>query len=439
MITITAPGIQPGRFSLVLRLLLTVITFASGLIGCTPTNPDRPELTAPQARAVTHSFLIIAHRGASGYRPEHTLAAYQLAIDQGADYIEPDLVPTRDGHLIARHENALALVEFPGAGNLRERQTAGTLKIHSATTDVAEREEFAHLLRVREIDGRKVAGWFSEDFTLAEIKTLWARERIPKLRAANANYTSERVPSLEDILALVKQPGNTHVGLYPELKHPTHFRYGSRTAGGPPINIDTAQLLVAALERSPPPNHKPLYIQCFEVETLRRLRHELLSASATLNPTQSETTAPKIRLVQLFGSMSATPADVAYHSKNSSPAELAAVYGPLQRILQNNPSYAAIASALPKVAADYANGLGPRKGDTRKLAANSKALGLELHPYTIRAEPFFLSPLRGGLATTVAEELTTLQAMGATGVFIDHPDLAVSWRAGAAQQTAPTP
>ena len=148
---------------------------------------------------------------------------------------------------------------------------------------------------------------------------------------------------------------------------------------------------------------------------------------------------PEIRLVQLFGSMAATPADVAYHRENSSPTELSAVYGPLNDILHNDSSYAAIADALPEIATDYANGLGPRKGDARKLAAHSKKLGLELHPYTIRAEAFFLSPLRGALATTVAGELNALQAIGATGVFIDHPDLAVNWRADSVQQTAPTP
>lgn len=415
----------------VLELLLAALFFSSAVTGCAQGSSSTAR---PANASATEEFLVIAHRGASGYRPEHTLAAYQLAIDQGADYIEPDLVPTRDGHLIARHENALALVELPTTSSLGNLQESGALVVHSATTDVAERAEFAHLLRVREIDGRRVAGWFSEDFTLAEIKTLWAMERIPQLRPANTNYKRERIPSLQDVLALTQKVGNQHVGLYPELKHPTHFRFGHRLDNNQPINIDTAQLLVTALRENPLRNPRPLYIQCFEVETLRRLRHELLPQSAAL--TQKASQRRNIKLVQLFGPMSATPADVAYHRKNSSAAEFARVYGPLATALSGEPSYEGIADSLTVVATDYANGLGPRKGDTQKLANRNRTLGLDLHPYTVRAETFFLSPLRGGLAPTVAEELTALQAMGATGVFIDQPDLAVSWRD---QQTAPTP
>lgn len=391
------------------------------------------DTTPPNTAGAAKPFIVIAHRGASGYRPEHTLAAYQLAIDQGADYIETDLVPTLDGHLIARHENALAVVRLTPTGELREGEKQ---EILSATTDVAERPEFAHLLRVREIDGRRVGGWFSEDFTLAEIKTLWARERIPKLRPANAGFRGERIPSLQEVLDLTRQPGNTHIGLYPELKHPTYFRFGRRNDGGAPIDIDTAKLLVTALDSNSPAMAKPIYIQCFEIETLRRLRHELL--------TNSQPFSASVRLVQLFGPMSRTPADVAHYQKTvpekaALAATLARVYGPLANALQQNPTYAGVAAEVAVLASDYANGLGPRKGDTKQLAVTGQALGLELHPYTVRAEPFFLSKLRGGLANSVANELTTLKQWGATGVFIDQPDLAVRWRQNAAQQTAPKP
>ena len=415
MITASKLLLKPFGLAVTTALSLT----AGFLSACTPVA------TAPEALALTPQppFLIIAHRGASGYRPEHTLAAYQLAIDQGADFIEPDLVPTRDGHLIARHENALAVVELTKAGELPSN---GSWVVRSATTDVAERAEFAHLLTVREIDGRRVGGWFSEDSTLAQIKTLRARERIPTLRPANANYLDESIPSLQDVLALTRQPGNRRIGLYPELKHPTHLRYGRRAGEHSLLNIDTAQLLVDALQGSDCAQR--LFIQCFEVETLRRLRHQLLP--------KAQLTGVEVKLVQLFGPMHVPPADVAYHQH---AATFAQVYGPLAEPLSQTPSYAGLADVLPIIAADYANGVGPRKGDAKRLAKTSRALNLELHPYTVRAEAFFLSPLRGALADSVAGELAALQQLGATGVFIDQPDLAVSWRAAAARQTAPAP
>ncbi|MGE3984658.1 MAG: glycerophosphodiester phosphodiesterase family protein, partial [Dehalococcoidia bacterium] len=150
--------------------------------------------------------LIIAHRGASAYRPEHTLASYALAIEMGADFIEPDLVATRDGELVARHENEI-----------------------SGTTDVASRPEFAARRTTKQIDGVTMTGWFTEDFTLAELKTLRARERLPELRPANTAFDGEfPIPTLQEIIDLVRgvelsTPGR-RVGIYPETKHPTYFR-----------------------------------------------------------------------------------------------------------------------------------------------------------------------------------------------------------------------
>ena len=148
--------------------------------------------------------LIIAHRGASGLRPEHTLAAYELAIDQGADFIEPDLVPTKDDILVARHENEIG-----------------------GTTDVAAHPEFADRRVTKSIDGQAVTGWFTEDFTLAELKTLRARERLPQLRPANTAYDGRfTIPTLTEIVALAQRrsakTGRT-IGIYPETKHPTYF------------------------------------------------------------------------------------------------------------------------------------------------------------------------------------------------------------------------
>jgi len=375
-------------------------------------------------------FLVIAHRGASGYRPEHTLAAYQLAIDQGADFIEPDLVPTKDGVLIARHENALAVVALLG-NNQIERDANGKPKVVSATTDVAERPEFAHLLRVGQIDGRAIAGWFSEDFTFAEIQTLYARERIPKLRPNNTAFNRLRIPSLEQILDLLQQPGNSQVGMYPELKHPTHFRFGKRNSNdwGEPgpnpeqaIAIDTARLLTKKLADRAFTDAARLYIQCFELETLRRLKHQLLP--------EAKFSAP---LVQLISGMNFDLPDVALHKARAAAAEdpeayLEGVYGPLTAALMQDGSYRSLIEQLDIVAADYASGVGPRKSDARIIAKQTQELGLELHPYTVRAEPYFLSRVRGALANSVSEELDELRALGATGVFIDQPDLAVQWR-----------
>lgn len=163
-------------------------------------------------------MLIIAHRGASGERPEHTLAAYELAIDRGADYIEPDLVATKDGVLVARHENEI-----------------------SGATDVAQRPEFAARLTTRVIDGQEITGWFTEDFTLAELRTLRAKERLPEIRPQNTRYD----------------------GLYPEIKHPGYFRS---------IGHELADMLVEALyEAGYDQPDAPLFIQSFEVDPLVKL------------------------------------------------------------------------------------------------------------------------------------------------------------------------
>ena len=184
--------------------------------------------------------LVIAHRGASGYRPEHTLASYRLAIALGADFVEPDLVPTRDGVLVARHE-----AEIGG------------------TTDVASRREFADRLATKVVDGREVTGWFVEDFTLAELKTLRAVERLPELRPRNTRYDGwYDVPTFDEVLELVEDEsrrlGRT-IGVYPETKHPSYF-----AAAGLPLE----EPLLAALAG----RDVPAFIQSFEPGNLRWLR-----------------------------------------------------------------------------------------------------------------------------------------------------------------------
>jgi glycerophosphoryl diester phosphodiesterase len=177
--------------------------------------------------------IVIAHRGASGYRPEHTLAAYELGARQGADYIEPDVVATRDGELVCRHENEI-----------------------SGTTDVAGHPEFADRRATKEIDGKVYDGWFVEDFTLAELKTLRARERIPDVRPGNVAFDGQfEVPALREVIALAQRLG---VGIYPETKHPAYHRS---------LGLDLEPRLIAALEGVTVPH----FIQSFDPASLREL------------------------------------------------------------------------------------------------------------------------------------------------------------------------
>ena len=216
--------------------------------------------------------LVIGHRGASGYLPEHTLASYALAIVQGADYIEPDLVATRDGVLVARHENEI-----------------------SGTTDVAVREEFASRQRRQLVDGEPVQGWFVEDFTLAELKTLRARERIPQLRPGNALYDGKfEVPTFEEVLELLagvnasrRTAAQPLVGVYPETKHTTHFAK---------LGLALAPPLLAALARGL--HGAPVFIQSFETANLAQLRTDcghpltqLLNDNFVMNAAGLETIA----------------------------------------------------------------------------------------------------------------------------------------------------
>jgi glycerophosphoryl diester phosphodiesterase len=193
------------------------------------------------------SITVIAHRGASGERPEHTLESYSLAIEEGADYIEPDLVMTRDGVLIARHENEIG-----------------------GTTDVAQHPEFAARRRTQIIDGESMSGWFTEDFTLSEIKTLRARERLAELRPQNRQFDGRfSVPTFDEIMQLVMRANgqagrNRPVGVYPETKHPAHF-----AAIGLPLELallDTLRRYRYAKTGS------PVFIQSFDPQNLQQLR-----------------------------------------------------------------------------------------------------------------------------------------------------------------------
>ena len=307
-------------------------------------------LAAPAA-APPDAPIVIAHRGASGHRPEHTLEAYRLAVEMGADFIEPDLVSTRDGVLIARHENEIG-----------------------ATTDAAER--FPDRRRTKTIDGQAVTGWFSEDLTLAEVKTLRTRERLPfRSHAYDGQF---EIPTFDEVIGLAQRLGSARgrpVGIYPETKHPTYFRG---------IGLPLEEKLIASLAKSGwNTREAPVFIQSFEQGNLRSLR-----------------TQTPVRLIQLV---------------------------PMGTTLLDDAGLKAIAA--------YADGIGPEKRLLVPVGADGSLLpatdvverahraGLLVHVWTVRPEPQFLP---AGYKGDVKAELRQLRQLGVDGVFTDFPDLAVS-------------
>lgn len=320
------------------------------------------------AMAAEDEMLVVAHRGASAERPEHTLSAYERAIDQGADFIEPDLVVTKDLVLIARHENEL-----------------------SDTTDVASREEFETRRREKMIDGQRVAGWFAEDFTLAEIRTLRAKERIPTIRRSNTRFNGlYQIPTFEEIIMLVRAKEaetGRKIGLYPELKHSNFLL---QEAG-----IDAVDLLVAQLRREGLDGaDTKVIVQSFEVGPLQRLDRRL-----------------DVRLAQLIAS-SGGPVDepALRYEEMISPSGLEeiATYADI------------IAVDIRLILTD--------DGRPTSLVADAKAAGLEVHGWTLRPENAFLPvPLRSGGGESeygaMAGLAELLRAAGVTGVFTDSTAL----------------
>lgn len=336
--------------------------------------------------------IVIGHRGASGYVPEHTLVSYFIAIQMGADYVEPDLVMSRDGVLVVRHENDI-----------------------SGTTDVAERPEFARRKTTKTIDGAAITGWFTEDFTLAELKTLRATERIPQLRPGNTRFDRKfEMPSFEEVLALVKAvndersravqgkggPRSRPVGIYPETKHPSYF------AG---IGLAMEERLVKTLHRHGyRGRNAPVFIQSLEVGNLKKLARM--------------TDLPLVQLLDGTG----RPYDFTAAGDPRSYADLAKPAG-LKEI------------------AGYAAGIGVHKdlmiprtpegslGSPSTLVRDAHAAGLVVHGWTFRAENYFLPNdfQSGGHPAALGDlagETKRFLELGMDGFFTDQSDIGVRAR-----------
>ncbi|MFE0424802.1 glycerophosphodiester phosphodiesterase [Streptomyces sp. NPDC058953] len=325
---------------------------------------------------------VIAHRGASGYRPEHTIGAYQLALDMGAHVIEQDLVPTRDGHLVCRHENDI-----------------------TGTTDVAAHPRFASRRTTKTIDGTAMTGWFTEDFTLAELRTLRATERIPGVRPDNTLYDGRwRVPTFEEVLQWAEREGHRRgrpVWLHAETKHPTYFRG---------LGLGLEEPLARLLRRyGRDRRDAPVFLQSFEPGSMRRMA-ELVDA-------------PRVVLLSGAGTR---PWDFVEAGDPRTVADL-------------------ITPAGLRWIASYAQGIGPtldlvvpkgpdgRLGTPTTLVRDAHRRDLIVHPYTLRNENTFLPAdfrrdrdgapgIEPNGYGDVFGAYRAYLATGIDGIFTDHPD-----------------
>lgn len=319
---------------------------------------------------------VVAHRGASGYRPEHTLAAYRLALDLGADAIELDLVMTRDGVPVARHDVEL-----------------------SSTTDVAARPDLADRRTTRWVDGRLLTGWFVEDLLLEEVRSLTARERFPRARPQSAAHErgGHRVATFDEVLGLVREESRRRgrdVGVLVELKHAAYFEAAGLALEEP---------LLAALERHGLDHPgSGVSVMSFETTVLYRLAR-----------------STRVPLVQLLDRGHLRPADLAAAGDPRTYADLVTPSG---------------LAGIER----YADGVGPHKalalGST--LVRDAHRRWLTVHAWTLRAENRFLAPaFRTGADPDapgdLAGEARLLLDLGVDGLITDHPDTVVAARTGA--------
>ncbi|MFE8959087.1 glycerophosphodiester phosphodiesterase family protein [Streptomyces iakyrus] len=320
--------------------------------------------TAGPAAAGPHKGggpVVIGHRGAAGWRPEHTAPSYTYAVQTGADWIEPDLVPTKDHVLVVRHENEI-----------------------SQTTDVARHPEFADRRTTKTVDGRQVTGWFTEDFTLAELKTLRAVERLPAVRNRNTVFDGRaEVMTFQEVVDLARRLSREHgrtIAVFPETKHPTYFRS---------IGLPLEPKLAAAIRRNRL-GRRECVVQSFEPTSLRRMTDLNVPLWQALGTTGGPYDLPSVTYRDMM-----------------TPAGLAGI-------------------------AQYADWIGPDKSSVAgtDLVADAHAAGLRIGPYTFRAENQFLPERfrRGGGANDFGDafaEYALYYRMGVDAVVTDFPDLAV--------------
>ncbi|MER5771526.1 glycerophosphodiester phosphodiesterase [Streptomyces sp. NPDC001985] len=375
-------GTGPGRRTLLGAAVLGGAALGAGGAAAAPAaaagrHPGRPgshrDLPVPT---------VIAHRGASGYRPEHTIGAYQLALDMGADVIEQDLVPTRDGHLVCRHENDI-----------------------TGTTDVAEHPEFAARRTTKKVDGTTLTGWFTEDFTLAELKTLRTRERIARNRPKNTLYNDRwTIPTFDEVLRWAEREGRRRgrpVWLHAETKHPTYFRG---------LGLGLEEPLARLLRRHG--RHRagsPVFLQSFEPGSMRRMARLVSS--------------PRVVLLSAAGDR---PWDFVESGDPRTVADLITPEG-----LRWIASFAqGIGPTLDLVIPRRADGT---LGSATTLVRDAHRRDLIVHPYTLRNENSFLpADFRRdhGLDPAVAANeygdvfgaYRRYFATGIDGIFTDHPD-----------------
>jgi len=353
--------------------------------------------------------LVIGHRGASGYRPEHTLEAYALAIAQGANYIEPDLVMTKDGELLARHEPMLARVNLNPDGGIQYVNGAPVLNRTDTSTNVWELPQYAGRLTVKTLDGVKVGGWWVEDFTAAEVRSdIRAQERLRDLRTANNAFNNQFViPTLQEVVTLAKDKSvelGRPIGIYPETKHPTYFAAHAQANNLVRMEDRLVQILHADYGNTA---SAPVYIQSFEVSNLQYVN-----------------TQTQIKIAQLL-SAGGRPYDFTVSGDGRTYADLAKnTADGLQFIV----GYADGVGANTNLMIPLASG---SLGTPTTLVDDAHGLGLEVHGWTFRAENIFLPNEFDSSADPAAfgnmkGQILAFTALGMDGFFTDQPDLGVA-------------